>query len=99
MESLFGLLFICGQILCGFLFIACPLPVIVRRICLLENFENLSLLPGFSRDFFGGGKGLLHACISSYIYIYLNALSYERKTLLLTFHGEIISLPVKIAAI
>ena len=31
-------------------FIACPLPFIVRRICLFENFEKLSLLLWFLRD-------------------------------------------------
>ena len=35
-------------------FIACPLPVIVRRICRFENFEKLSLLLGFSRDILEG---------------------------------------------
>ena len=36
------------------LFIACRFPVIVRRICLFENFENLSLLLGFKRDILEG---------------------------------------------
>ena len=31
-------------------FIVHPLPVIVRRICLFENFEKLTLLLGFLRD-------------------------------------------------
>ena len=47
-------------------FIACPLPVIVRRICLFENFEKLSLLLGFLRYIGRVGEGLLHARISSF---------------------------------
>ena len=36
------------QMLC-FSYIAYPLPVIVRKICLFDNFEKLSTLLGFSR--------------------------------------------------
>ena len=35
-------------------YIAYPLAVIVRRICLLDNFEKLSTLLGFSRDVLEG---------------------------------------------
>ena len=35
---------------CCFSFTAFPLPVIVRTICLFENFEKLSTLLGFSKD-------------------------------------------------
>ena len=35
-------------------FIALPLPVIVRTICLFDNFEKLSMLLGFSRDVLEG---------------------------------------------
>ena len=34
----------------SFSYIAYPLPVIVRRICLFDNFEKLSMLLGLSRD-------------------------------------------------
>ena len=41
------------QILC-FSYTAYPLPVIVWRICLFDNFEKLSMLLGFSRDILEG---------------------------------------------
>ena len=37
-----------------FSYIACPLPVIVRGICLFDNFEKLSMLLGLSRDILAG---------------------------------------------
>ena len=37
------------EMLC-FSYIAYPLPVTVRRICLFDNFEKLSMFLGFSRD-------------------------------------------------
>ena len=37
------------QMLC-FSYIAYPLPVIVRGICLFDNFEKLSMSFGLSRD-------------------------------------------------
>ena len=36
------------------LFIALPLPVIVRTICLFHNFEKLSMSLGFSKDVLEG---------------------------------------------
>ena len=39
---------------CCVFFIAFPLPVIVRTICLFDNFEKLSILFGFSRDILEG---------------------------------------------
>ena len=41
------------QMLC-FSYTAYPLPVIVRTICLFDNFEKLSMLLGFSRDILEG---------------------------------------------
>ena len=35
-------------------YIAYPLAVIVRGICLFDNFEKLSMLLGFSRDILAG---------------------------------------------
>ena len=53
------------EMLC-FSYIAYPLPVIARGICLFDNFEKLSMLFGLV------GEGLLRARISSmYIYIYI----------------------------
>ena len=45
--------FVSVQILC-FSYTAYPLPVIVCRICLFDNFEKLSMLVGFSRDILKG---------------------------------------------
>ena len=67
-------MFICGQILCGFLFIACPLPVIVRRICIFENFEKLSLCYLDSWEiYWKGGWGVV-ACMYFYLYVYSGTL-------------------------
>ena len=41
------------QMLC-FSYIAYPLPVIVRRICLFDNYEKLSMLHEFSREVLEG---------------------------------------------
>ena len=39
---------------CCFSYIAYPLPVIVKGICLFDNFEKLSMFLGFSRDILEG---------------------------------------------
>ena len=46
-------------------FIAFTLPVIVRKICLIDNLEKLSTLLGFWGDIGRVGEGLLQARISS----------------------------------
>ena len=58
-----------GQMLC-FSYIAYPLPVILRRICLFYNF-------GFLRYFGWVGKALLHARTSS-----MQVVSHENYQLL-----------------
>ena len=55
------------QMLC-FSYIAYPLPVIVRRICLFDNFEKLSMLLGLKGYIGRVGEGLLHAHSSSTIF-------------------------------
>ena len=57
---------ICGQILC--FFIALPLPVIVRTICLFDNFEKLSMLLGFSRDIL---EGWARVCCAHVLLVYI----------------------------
>ena len=69
----FGLLFICGQILCRFFFIAYHLPVIVKRICLSDNFEKLSMLLGFSRDIM---EGWVRGCCVHVFLVYIVETEY-----------------------
>ena len=54
-------------------FIALPLPVIVRTICLFDNFEKLSMLLGFSGDLLKGWARI--CCVHVYL-VYLK-ISYE----------------------
>ena len=57
------------QMFC-FSYIAYPLPVIVRRICLFDNFEKLSMLLGFSRKNIGRvGEELLRARFLVCVYL------------------------------
>ena len=49
-----------------FSYIAFPLLLVVRTICLFDNFNKLSMLHGFSKDLFEKvGKGLIGISISS----------------------------------
>ena len=55
-----------------FFFIGCPLPVIVRRICLFENFEKLSLLLGFLDDILEGwARG---CCVHVFLVLFIKPL-------------------------
>ena len=54
-------------------FIALPLPVIVRTICLFDNFEKLSMLLGFSRDVL---KGWARVCCRHVFLVYIYILSH-----------------------
>ena len=62
---------------CGFLFIAFTLLVIVRTICLFDNFEKLSVLLGFSSDIMEGWARV--CCAHVFLVGYLMA--YTAKSL------------------
>ena len=52
-------------------FIALPLPVVVRTICLFDNFEKFSMLLGFSRYVLEGWERV--CCVNVFLVRYVIA--------------------------
>ena len=62
-----------------FSYIAYPLPVIVREICLFDNFEKLSMLLRLSRDMLEGWARScsVHVFLASIVWVLLNLVIYK----------------------
>ena len=69
-----------------FSYIAYPLPVIVRGVCLFDNFEKLSMLLGLSTDILEGwARG---CCLHVFLVQYVNKgneFGSREKTYLINF--------------